>query len=313
MSKRFKRIHIEISNVCNLQCNFCPEVLRQKTVMQEPLFRKIVAQAAPLADELSLHLMGEPLGHPNLSAFIDICAGSNAPVNLTTNGTLLDAARTEVLLHRTVRQVNFSLHSFEANFGERDVTGYLRKIFAFTHAAFERRPDLYINFRLWDLTSPNELSPTNAKMRAAISDEFKFSFDDLNIDLRRRKSFRILNRLYLHFDSRFEWPSPDAPIRSSSGTCHALSSHFGIHADGTVVACCLDKEANLALGNAETQSLEAILMSPRAQSIVMGFANNQCVEALCQRCDYIKRFDQKKPRARSEAQFAHALNSLSQP
>lgn len=152
--KKYKRINIEISNVCNLSCSFCPEVHRQKKVMSEDLFRKVLAQVAPLTEEVCLHLMGEPLGHPRLSEFVDLCAEYGVPINLTSNGTLLNEKRQEILLRPIVRQVNFSVHSFEANFGERDVLPYMAKLFAFTRQAFALRPDLYINYRIWDLTDP---------------------------------------------------------------------------------------------------------------------------------------------------------------
>jgi MoaA/NifB/PqqE/SkfB family radical SAM enzyme len=110
--------------------------------MSEALFRSIIAQAAPLTEEVCLHLMGEPLGHPKLSELVDICAEHGVPINLTSNGTLLDERRREICLRPIVRQVNFSLHSFEANFGEQDVSRYLGKLFEFTRVAFSGRPDL---------------------------------------------------------------------------------------------------------------------------------------------------------------------------
>ncbi|MBI3557472.1 MAG: SPASM domain-containing protein [Deltaproteobacteria bacterium] len=291
--KKYKRINIEISNICNLQCSFCPEVHREKKVMSQPVFRKIMAQVGPLTEEVCLHLMGEPLGHPQLSDFVDICSEFQVPVNLTSNGTLLNERRTEILLRPIVRQVNFSVHSFEANFGERDVSPYLSKVFAFTRQAFEQRPDLYINYRIWDLTDSVSLTPTNARIRAAIEEEYGFKLAAGSIDLRRKKSYRIANRLYLNLDSRFEWPSMAAPFRSETGFCHGLSNHFGIHADGAVVPCCLDKEAVLKLGDVETQPIADILAGPRANKIVRGFERNKCVEELCQKCDFIKRFDRK--------------------
>lgn len=291
--KKYKRINIEISNICNLQCNFCPEVHREKKVMPEPLFRKIISEVGPLTEEVCLHLMGEPMGHPQLSEFIDICAHYLVPVNFTSNGTLLNDVRKEILLRPIVRQVNFSVHSFEANFGEQDVTAYLRKIFSFTDEAFERRPDLYINYRIWDLNDAVSLTTTNAKIRKAIEEKYSFALDPKSVDLRRRKSYRIRNRLYLNLDSRFVWPSINAPFRSESGFCHGLSNHFGIHADGTVVPCCLDKEAVLSLGTCENQSIDSILAGERALKIARGFEKNQCVEDLCQKCDFIKRFDRK--------------------
>jgi len=291
--KRFKRINIEISNICNLQCSFCPEVHRDKQVMSDALFRKVITEVAPLTEEVCLHLMGEPLGHPKLSELVEICAEQGVPINLTTNGTLLNDRRREILLRPIVRQVNFSVHSFEANFGERDVAPYLSKLFAFTREAFEKRPDLYINYRIWDLQDPVSLTPTNARIRDAIEREFGFKLEARTVDLRRQKGYRILNRLYLNLDSRFEWPSLSAPVRSEQGYCHALSNHFGIHADGTVVPCCLDKEAVLKLGNCAKLSIADILASERATRIARGFERNQCVEELCRRCDFIKRFDRK--------------------
>ena len=261
--------------------------------MDEPLFRSIIGQVAPLTEEVCLHLMGEPMGHPKLSEFVDICAEHGVPINLTTNGTLLNEARKEILLRPTVRQVNFSVHSFEANFGERDVSLYMSKLFAFTREAFDRRPDLYINYRIWDLKDPVSLTPTNSRIRRALQEEYGFTLDPETVDLRRRKGYRIEGRLYLNLDSRFEWPSPTAPFRSEKGFCHGLSTHFGIHADGTVVPCCLDKEAVLSLGTSKIKPITEILAGERALKIAQGFRNKQCVEDLCQRCDFIKRFKRK--------------------
>src|SRR5271168_5129130 len=137
--RRYRRVNIEISNICNLQCDFCPEVHREKKIMDQGLFRKVISEVAPMTDEVCLHLMGEPLGHPELSSFVDICDEFRVPINLTTNGTLIDEKRTEILLRPIVRQVNFSVQSFEANFGGQDVSRYLSKIFAFTRRAFQDR------------------------------------------------------------------------------------------------------------------------------------------------------------------------------
>lgn len=293
MSKAYRRANVEISNICNLKCSFCPEVDRQKQVMQPESFEQLAAQLAPLVDEVCLHLMGEPLNHPRFAEFIHACARAGLPVNLTTNGILLNGERRELALDDTVRQVNISVHSFEANFGVRDVGPYMERVFQFTRAAQERRPDLYINLRLWDLTDPANLNDTNLAIREAIEREFQLDLSDLKIDIRRRKNLPLSGRIYLHFDSRFIWPSPALPVRGQQGYCHGLSNHFGVHADGTVVPCCLDKEAVINLGNVREQSLEEILRSPRAESMRQGFARGQLTEDLCQRCPFIERFATK--------------------
>ena len=41
--KKFSKVNIEISNICNLQCSFCPPVQRSKKMMSLELFEKIIA------------------------------------------------------------------------------------------------------------------------------------------------------------------------------------------------------------------------------------------------------------------------------
>ncbi|HXT00633.1 MAG TPA: radical SAM/SPASM domain-containing protein [Elusimicrobiota bacterium] len=296
--KRFEKIYVEISNVCNLKCDFCPEVARDKDVMDAGLFARIVADAAPLAEQVCLHLMGEPLTHPRFAELIDICAARSLPVNLTTNGTLLSAERTDALLSPIVRQVNFSLHSFEANFPGQDIGSYIEKIFAFTRKAFEKRPDLYVNYRLWNLDG-SEASKNDALI-SRIEKAFGVELEK-QIDVRWRKGRHVVNRLYLHFDSRFEWPNPAAPLLSETGTCRALSSHLGVLTDGTVVPCCLDKEGVTVLGDARRQTLSEALAGERAAAMARGFAQGRLVEDLCRRCAFIARFDGKARRLAAAA------------
>ncbi len=288
--RRFKKVHIEISNVCNLQCSFCPPVARQKGLIGVDDFKKIVAAAGPLSEEICLHLMGEPLLHPELETLVEIAADAGVRIFLVSNGVLLRSKASRLLLHPAFRQVNFSLHSFRDNFPQQDPSAYLERIFRFTEAAFEARPDLYINYRLWNLADPRGESSSNLAMLEAIKERFLFQ-PPASIDVRQKKGLKVRNRLYLHFDTEFIWPGLERPYLGDRGRCYGLSSHIGILVDGTVVPCCLDKEGVIALGNIHEQSLEDILASPRAEAMRQGFAQGKLVEELCKRCSYIKRFD----------------------
>jgi radical SAM protein with 4Fe4S-binding SPASM domain len=287
--KRFLKVNIEISNICNLQCTFCPEVIRSKKMMDLDLFEKIIPQVGPLTEQVTFHLMGEPLVHPKLEAMIEICGKHKVPIFLVSNGVLLNEKRAELLLNPAFRQVCFSLHSYPDNYPDRDPSEYLRKIFEFTQRALEVRPDLYINYRLWNLKEANEHNQNNDHYFAEIEKYFNLNFRR-NIDVRVQKSVRILNRLYLHFDTRFDWPGIDLPIIGTKGTCKGLSNHFGILVDGTVVPCCLDKEGKIPLGNAKETSIVDILQSEKAAKIFKGFRERKLLEPLCQRCQYITRF-----------------------
>lgn len=292
MAKRFGKINIEIGNICNLQCSFCPEVIRSKKLMEPELFAEIIRQVAPLTDLVCLHLMGDPLVHPKLESFIKICEEASVRVFFVTNGVLLREKQRDLLLSPALHQVNFSLHSFHDNFGDKDPTAYLERIFSYTELALEKRPELYLNYRLWNLQDTRGTGPHNRQMLDRIRERFNVPLDD-NIDVRRGKSLRIKGRLSLHFDTEFIWPSLDLPVLGSRGHCHGLSSHFGILVDGTVVPCCLDKEGNIPLGKVQERPIEQILADPRSQTILKGFRDGKLVEDLCRRCQYIERFQRK--------------------
>ncbi|MCO4753376.1 MAG: radical SAM protein, partial [Bacteriovoracaceae bacterium] len=131
MNKMYKRAYIEITNVCNLNCSFCPIDQRQQDVMSLEDFTKIVTQAAPLAEQLCLHLMGEPLAHPKFKDIIAICSNHDSRLQLTTNGLLLKRHTDLILNSDIVRQVNISLQSYMDNFPNKDILPYLNMIYDF--------------------------------------------------------------------------------------------------------------------------------------------------------------------------------------
>lgn len=288
-AKRFTKVNIEISNICNLHCSFCPEVVRTKKLMSLDLFKKIILQVAPLTEQVCFHLMGDPLVHPKLEDMVNICENHKVKIFFVTNGLLIKEKQVQLLLSPAFRQINFSLHSFTDNFPDKNPTDYLNRIFTFVDKAMEKRPELYINFRLWNLHDVKSTSNKNLDMLQRIEDHFQVHLNR-DVNVRLKKSIHIKNRLYLHFDTEFKWPAMDLPVLGTSGRCHGLSSHFGILVDGRVVPCCLDKEAAITLGSVEEKPLTEILDSPRAVAILNGFKNRKLLEDLCQRCQYIERF-----------------------
>ena len=254
--------------------------------MSEQHFTKIVSDAKPLAEEVCLHLMGEPLAHPEFASMLAICGEVGVKVQLTSNGLLIAKHQDTLLASQALRQINFSLQSFKDNFPHRPLEGYLAPLLEFAKLASIKRPELYINLRLWNVGADN----------ADNEEIFRFIEQYFNIQIKRavdvggKKSKKIWNKLYLHFDSRFEWPSLALPFQSDHGKCHALTGHIGIHADGTVVPCCLDKEAKVNLGNCLERSLPEIMNGERAVKMKEGFAKGILVEELCKHCSYINRF-----------------------
>ena len=291
-TKRFRQVYIEITNKCNLTCSFCPRTRRPPADMDAALFARIADEVKPLTDKVYFHVMGEPMMHPDFTDFIQICADKALPVAITTNGTMLNTDFTKALLEPIVRRVNFSLDALQPIELDGKDNDKLGQILDFTELAFKQRADLYIYYRLWNLTSHSDGldSDSNRKICRRIEDAFGITIPSHGYSS-GRKSRQLLNRLYLHMDTRFTWPGEgESNLHNANGFCHALSSHFAILVDGTVVPCCLDHNGVTALGNCREQSLNSILETPRASAMIAGCEERRLIEPLCQKCTFISRF-----------------------
>ena len=95
---RFRKIYLEISNLCNLKGNFCPGTKRPGRRLSVEEFSKLLPKLRPYTDFLYFHLMGEPLCHPKLEQFLKLADTQDFKVILTTNGTLLHSKQDMLLL-----------------------------------------------------------------------------------------------------------------------------------------------------------------------------------------------------------------------
>ena len=104
--RKFKQIYIEITNICNLNCSFCPKNSRPKKFMTVKEFDTITDEIAPLTNTICLHLMGEPLLHPDISLFFDEAEKRGLRVVLVTNGTRL-SENADMLLSKILPSASF--------------------------------------------------------------------------------------------------------------------------------------------------------------------------------------------------------------
>lgn len=288
--KRFKKVYIEITNVCNLSCNFCPKTSRKLQFMDEESFKKVIESIKPYTDYIYLHLMGEPFLNKNLEKFLDIAYENGLKVNITTNGTLINKVKDILINAKALRQVNISLHSFEANDSEVKLEEYVSNICDFILDANENS-NIICSMRLWNMDS-KELKACNELNRDIITmleEGFKIPFS-LKEKLLESNGIKIRKNIYLNMAEKFEWPDIDKDNEDTEIFCYGLRDQMGILVDGTVVPCCLDSEGNISLGNIFENSLGEILESDRAKNIYDGFSRRCAVEDLCKRCGYAKRY-----------------------
>lgn len=286
--KKFKKIYIEITNVCNLSCNFCPKTSRKYGFMEEESFEKIIKKIKGYTEHVYFHLMGEPLLNKNLKRFFEICEENKIRVNVTTNGTLVNQEKDVLINSKSLRQLNISLHSFEANNNDRDFNEYIGGIIDFIKEVSEKT-NIICSLRLWNLDGKYKGNNNlNVDIFKLLQEEFAFD-EDLHEVFKERNSFKLKDRVYISMGEKFKWPSLKEEEIGERAFCYGLRDQIGILVDGTVVPCCLDSEGSIPLGNIFTEDLENIISSHRAQAIYNGFSGRKAVEELCRKCGFINR------------------------
>ena len=276
--KRFHKIYLEISNFCNLKCSFCPGTKRKKQALTVSEFTSLLPKLRPYSDYLYFHIMGEPLCHPQLPAFLSLAAREGFRVILTTNGTLLSRNQETLLSSPALHKVNVSLHAFEANDLSVPFSEYLQQCFHFGKAAEGKKLVVY---RLWNQGGQEERNQEIlSAMKAAFPEPWKEG----------RRGIQIGETVFLEYGKKFDWPDMQAEDTGKNVFCYGLRDQIGVLCDGTVVPCCLDHEGDIALGNLFEESLEDILEKPRTKAMIEGFQNRTATEDLCRRCGYARRF-----------------------
>ena len=280
-----QRAYVEIGNICNLRCTFCPAIRRAPRQMTLDEFKIIIDRLRNVTKTLYLHVMGEPLCHPYLGEMIRLAGKMGYRVCVTTNGTLLGRFGAALLENAAyLHRVSISLHCMEGNGAELSLDEYLKTVFAFAEESAAR--GIYTVFRLWNLDAEGQTGANreNERIEASLKTAYPEPWQ------KRWSGYRIGENTFLEYAGIFTWPTESAADAEEDGTCHGLVDQIAVLADGTVVPCCLDAEGEIPLGNLLHEEAETILSSPRADAMRRGFLCGKMIEPLCKSCTYARRF-----------------------
>lgn len=270
--KKYKKIYVEITNRCNLSCSFCSKVEKPLRNMTIEEFKCGIKKIKDYTDTIYLHVKGEPLVHPNLIEFLNVAEEYNIKVNLTTNGTLFPNLVDKLKECKSLKKINFSLHS------ENNKENYLEDIFK----NVEKLQEVTVVYRLWTLNNGG-LDVKSTQTVNKIVSYYKLSTEIVD-KIKNENNVKIKDRIFVDKDNEFEWPS--ITNHNSCGFCYALKTHIAILVDGTVVPCCLDSNGLVDLGNIYNESLENIINSNRYQTLKKSFQDRKPSEDLCKSCTY---------------------------
>lgn len=288
-----KKAYFEITNVCNLNCSFCPGTKRKKSFVDLDDFQRTAEKLKGKITYLYLHLMGEPTLHPKLAEMLSIADEMGFKVIVTTNGTTLPEKGRILLDNGRVHKVSISLHSFEANENEKiNMDDYLDGCFSFARKAAEK--GIITVLRLWNLDGNNTVGQN--LLNKDILYRMEQNFDKIGWS-ETRSGIRLCDKVFLEYAQKFEWPDNEKILindKNEDFFCHGLRDQIGILCDGTVVPCCLDSEGIIALGNIFESSYEEIMGAKKVKDFYDLVSARKCPSKLCVTCEYAKRFTSKR-------------------
>ena len=277
--KKFKKIYIEITNICNLNCSFCSANTRKLAYISVDNFSKIINEVKNYTDYIYLHVKGEPLLHPQLEELLKKAEENNLKVNITTNGTLLKEKAEILRKANNINKINISLHS------ENNKINYFTEIFETVKNKLSNKTIVY---RIWTINN-NKLDEKSKNIVEKTKEYYKLSTDIVD-KIKKEQNIKIASNIYLDKANKFEWPTMDNETERN-GYCYALKTQIAILVDGTVIPCCLDSSGKNSLGNIYKDSFKNIIEGEKFLKLKKSFEDRKPISELCRKCTFKDKFN----------------------
>lgn len=204
---KFKKIYIELSDICGLKCDFCPSQKGIRGVMSEEKFQNLAYEISNKAELFTFHLLGDPLLLPNLENYLKIAKDEAMKLEITTSGFYLNSKNQALLLgYENIHQINISLMSFLSQ-SKISLEQYFRPILELCKKHLEQKSLSFINLRLWNLDTNFKAPKSNLKIYEFLAKEF-----EAKIDTGLSKN-PLQRHILLHQNKLFKWPNlKDEPL-----------------------------------------------------------------------------------------------------
>lgn len=176
MHYKFHKVYIEITNICGLKCSFCPTKDTQNQTMDINLFNNICKQVKYYTKDIALHIFGDPLVLSNLNQYLDVALEHNLRVHITTTGYFLNNFNLNLFLHKSIKQINFSLNSYNKNNMNISLDEYLEPMFKLCDIKLKNKIHNFINFRLWNIDNSDD-KEFNQEIFNKLSNKFNIKLE----------------------------------------------------------------------------------------------------------------------------------------
>jgi len=274
------RITLELTSRCNISCVFCPRkfMTKQQGDMDVTMVKRLLDE---MADHLPVTLVpffrGEPLLHPNYVEILRYAKKKGiGPIQLTSNGTLLDLAHAEELLDLEVDFLSFSLDTIDPKLYESTRRG----------SNYKKVVDNILQFL--ELKSRRGAKYPIIQVSAVETEKHKPGMKDF---VRFWQSKVDFVRVYIEHTTGINPGKIDMqlPAFSKRLPCHKVFTDMVILWNGYVALCNHDwtREDNTIIGNVLESNIFNVWHSQSYQKIRENHTfDNLVEEQVCENCDH---------------------------
>ena len=309
------KILIEITNVCNFDCTFCPlgTIERKKKFMELEVVQRLIDEiassglGAAMIGGLRLHQLGEPLMHPKVFDIINHANARGIPIGLVTNGSRLTEENLERLSGTmTGLAISYQTPSEESFKSRRarnmSFESYRSIVFNAIDFKFKTKmpnhihwsilyTDVFDWYKIKALNSGSEVALLKAELDQlgiSLGDKYGVPYtvmsdEEFGDRVAKGNPIQFAPGVEVQFKSPYVWPTHKNK-RTTEGHCAKPMNELAVFCDGGCSLCCIDDDNAMNIGNIHESSLVDIWYSPKATEIREAFARRQVVHPLCQQC-----------------------------
>lgn len=280
---KLQTVFLELTNKCNLRCKMCNWQAREKTgFISRALFESCIDQLSDMKLKiLNLEFAGESLLHPDFNVFLKYAIhkrdeGKIGAVGWTDNGMLFNKDIADLVILLKVDWINFSLDGIGSvndnirlgskySVIEKNIKYLLEK------RGSAKKPIVLLNMVDTGKTEDEKL-------------EFYREWVDLVDGIELLPSI-LPDNTWENKDT----PSQNIRIAPPPAFCHYPLDTIIICWDGKVTGCCFDTNINMALGDANKESIKQIWNGSKFQQLRKAVLTKAFpLDSPCYKCEFWK-------------------------
>lgn len=287
---------IELSSFCNLRCPFCARtervkagVWRKNKNMELETFKKIIDEGAKEGlCAINLNNYGEPLINPDIIEMVRYAKSKGIlDVFFHTNGVLLNREMSQNLIEAGLDRIVISVDTpYKEKYEKLRVRAKYDEVMKNIQDMFDVRKEM------------NSITPLIRINMIRFPDQSDQEIEDMKTLFLDKIDVLGFLELDDHKDELNKDKKKDPDLfptgYKSKFICSQLISRFTILENGDVCPCCIDIDATLRLGDANTDSLKGLWESKKLQELRrIHMEGKFYMIPTCRNCDWAVKEDRR--------------------